>query len=476
MKGDEKMAEKTSAASAAKMDPNAKLSWLERISYGLGDYAGNLVYSAISAFLLVYYTEVCGMNAAAAASVMAISRVFDGISDLIMGRVVDNTHTKIGKARPWLLRASIPLAVCTVLMFSMPAGLQGGGQAAYAFITYNLVSTVFYTMLNVPYASLQGLMTTNQYERGILGNVRMLLATFGTMTINTVVPILTGALGKNNTRRGWTLTVIILMIVFFLLNLMTYLFTRERVVDETEKEKEEGKNQPSVWTTLKSLVMNKYWVIMVIFLFSLYFMMSTFFGSNYYFSQYVLKNSGSYSSLSNALSISQMLIMFVTPAIMKKVSKRWVGCAGMGLALAGFLLTAAAGTNIPLVLVSNIIKGIGFGCGAAVMWGMLQDAITYGQWLTGVQAIGMGNSASSFTMKIGSGLGTAALGWILAAGNFNADPTGSASIAAINVAVIWVPVITSVIGIVCLAFFNLDKYYNKAVEDLGQGKWKNGTF
>lgn len=359
------------------MDPKGKLSWLERISYGLGDYAGNLVYSAISAFLLVYYTECVGMSAGVAASVMAVSKVFDGISDLIMGRVVDRTHTKWGKARPWIIRASIPLAICTVLMFSVPEGAVGGMQAAYAFITYNLVSTVFYTMLNVPYASLQGLMTVNQYERGILGNIRMLLATFGTMTINTVVPILTGAFGGTGSRHAWTMTMIILMIAFLIINSMTFFFCKERVVDETADESEDNKdkkakNGPSVWACLKSLLVNKYWVLMVIFLFALYFMMSTFFGGNYYFAQYVLESEGSYSLLSNVLSIAQMAVMFVTPVVMIKMKKRTIGVIGMAAAGFGFILTALAGQNVMVVVVANIIKGIGFGCGAAVMWGMLQ--------------------------------------------------------------------------------------------------------
>ena len=458
-----------------KMESNAKLSWVERVSYGLGDYAGNLVYSLISAFLLVYYTEVCGMNAATAASIMAISRIFDGVSDLIMGRVVDNTHTKWGKARPWLIRASLPLAICTILMFSMPMGLSSGAQAAYAFITYNLVSTVFFTMLNVPYATLQGMMTTNQYERGVLGNFRMLLATFGTMTINTVVPYLTGAFGKENPNRGWMLTTVILMVAFVAINFLTFYFCKERAADTTEGENGNDKQVP-ILTALKSLVTNKYWVIQVVFLFSLYFMMSTFFGSNYYFAQYVLKNEKAYSLLANALSLSQMGIMFVTPTLMKKMPKRWIAFGGMALSGVGFGITAIAGTNITLVFISNIIKGIGFGCGAATMWGLLQDAITYGQWKSGVQAIGMGNSASSFTTKIGSGMGTAALGWILAAGNFNADPTGDASIFAIKVAVIWVPLIVVVIGLICLFLFDLDSKYDKIVEDLENGRWKDGGF
>ena len=456
------------------LDPNAKLGWLERIAYGLGDYAGNLVYSAISAFLLVYYISVVGIPSATAASVMAISKIFDGVSDLIMGRIVDKTHTKWGKARPWLIRASIPLAICTVLMFTVPAGFSMTLKIAYAFLTYNLVSTIFYTALNVPYATLQDLMTTNQYERGLLGNFRMLLATFGTMTVNTVVLKMVTAFGGDSySQKGWTLTFIVLMLVFVALNFITFLCCKERVVENTASEEEEGKKSegPSVGACLKSLVTNKYWLIMVVLMFSLYFMMSTFFGANYYFSQYVLGSEESYSSLANVLSLAQMGIMFVTPFIMLKLSKRWTAFIGVILAGAGFLLTAMAGKNVSMVLVANIIKGLGFGCQAATMFGLLQDSITFGQWKSGVAAMGMGNAASSFTMKIGSGLGTAALGWILSAGGFDADPTSASAVAAINTAVIWVPLIVAVISAVCLILFNLDKYYDKAVEDLAAGRW-----
>lgn len=113
------------------MNPNAKLSFLERFAYGIGDYAGNLVYSAISAFLLVYYTNVVGASAAATASIIAFSKLLDGVSDLAMGYIVDHTHSKWGKARPWIARLCIPLAVCTVLMFSVPTSLEGKAQIAY---------------------------------------------------------------------------------------------------------------------------------------------------------------------------------------------------------------------------------------------------------------------------------------------------------------------------------------------------------
>ena len=121
------------------MNPNAKLSFLERFAYGMGYYAGNLVYAAISAFLLVYYTNVVGASAAAAASIIAISKFFDGVSDLIMGYIVDHTHSKWGKARPWIARLCIPLAVCTVLMFTVPSSFAGSVKIAYIFLKYKLI-------------------------------------------------------------------------------------------------------------------------------------------------------------------------------------------------------------------------------------------------------------------------------------------------------------------------------------------------
>lgn len=226
------------------MNPDAKLSFLERFAYGIGDYAGNLVYSAISAFLLVYYTNVIGASAAAAASIIAISKFLDGISDLAMGYIVDHTHSKWGKARPWIARLCIPLAVCTVLMFSVPSAFAGKVQIAYMFLTYNLVSTIFYTGINVPYATMQGLMTMNQYERGLLGNFRNLLATAGTMTINTVVLKMTGFFGGGDayTQKGWTMTFVVLMIVFIVLNMFMFFVCQERVHEESA---DGGENQVS---------------------------------------------------------------------------------------------------------------------------------------------------------------------------------------------------------------------------------------
>ncbi len=452
------------------MNPNAKLSFLERFAFGTGDYAANLVYSAISAFLLVYYTNVAGVSAAVAASVIASSKILDGVTDLAMGYIVDHTHSKWGKARPWILRLCVPLAVCTVLMFSVPAGLEGKAKIAYMFLTYNLVSTIFYTGINVPYATLNGLMTTNQYERGLLGNFRMLLATAGTMTINTVVLKMTAAFGNGDsyTQHGWTITISILMVLFVIINIFVFAMCKERV---TEQKTEEKGEKVSFIKGLVGLFKNKYWVLIVCCLFSMYFMMSCFYGSAVYFTKYNLGNEGYYATVSNLVSLSQIITMFTTPFIMRKVSKRNVFLLGFAISLVGFGVTGMT-VNYSVICVLSVIKGIGFGCIGATMHGCLQDAITYGEWYNGYGTAGMGNAASSFCTKIGSGIGTAALGWVLSAGGFDstAATQSAASLNAITWSFSWIPVIATIVSMVCLVFYDLDKKYDQAVADLAAGK------
>ncbi|WP_159442009.1 MFS transporter [Clostridium sp. Marseille-P2415] len=452
-------------------DPNAKLSFMERLGYGMGDYAGNLVYSAISAFLLVYYTNVIGASAAAAAGIIAVSKIFDGISDLVMGYIVDHTRSKWGKARPWIARLCVPLAVCTVLMFSVPAGLEGKARLVYMFLTYNLVSTIFYTGINIPYATMHGLMTTNQYERGLLGNFRNLLATAGTMTINTAVLKMTAYFGGGDkyNRKGWTVTVLILMLVFIIINMFTFAVCTERVAENKSIHNQEEK--VSFLKGMKGLLVNKYWILLVIAIFSLYFMMSCFFGSAVYFAQYRLGDANYFTPVSNFLSMSQIITLLITPFLMKKFTKRQLMLTGMSIASLGFALTGVS-YNLTFITAMSVIKGIGFGFSGACMFGLLQDAITYGEWYSGYGTAGMGNAASSFCMKVGSGIGTAALGWILAAGGFHAEDMiqSAASLAAIDWAFIWIPAITMGIGVVSIALFDLDKKYDRVIADLSAGR------
>ena len=142
-----------------------KISFWERISYGCGDLGCNIIYSAMSSFLLFYYTDYVNVSAVTIGTIMLLSRIFDGVTDLVMGIIVDRTKSRYGKCRPWILRMSIPFALAGILLFSVPPGLGETTKLVYIFITYNLVSSVIYTAINVPYATLNSLITQDQYER-----------------------------------------------------------------------------------------------------------------------------------------------------------------------------------------------------------------------------------------------------------------------------------------------------------------------
>ena len=443
-----------------------KVTVKERLAYGCGDFSSNIMYSAMAAFLLFYYTDVVGVSAAAVGVIMMCSRLFDGVSDLIMGVIIDRTKSLFGKARIWILRLVIPYAIGTVLLFSVPTGWSQTAKLIYIFFSYNLAFTVLFTGINLPYATLTALMTQDQYERSVLSIFRMILATCGTLFIKTCTLPVVKFFGDD--ARAWTMTFVVLMIVFIVLNMFMFFVCQERVHEESA---EGGQNQVSFIKGLEGLFKNKYWLLMVVSLFAMYFMMSCFFGSAVYFTMYNMGNDGYYAMVSNLLSIAQIVTLFITPFLMKKISKRYLFMGGMAVATVGFVLSGLT-TSYSLICLSSVIKGIGFGCGGATMFGCLQDAITYGEWYNGYGTAGMGNAASSFCMKVGSGIGTAALGWILAAGGFDAQlkVQSASALSSISIAFAWVPVITCVICVICMAFFNVDKYYAKVVEDLSQGK------
>jgi GPH family glycoside/pentoside/hexuronide:cation symporter len=237
----------------------------------------------------------------------------------------------------------------------------------------------------------------------------------------------------------------------------------------------EKKENVSFLKGLKGLIVNKYWLLMVLAIFAMYFMMSCFFGSALYFAKYNIGNENKYALISNCLSIAQIAALFITPFIMKVTSKRNVFIIGMCVAGIGFLCSGLT-TNVTLQCILSVVKGVGFACGGATMYGLLQDAITYGEWYNGYGTSGMGNAASSFCMKVGSGIGTAALGWILDAGGFDGtlDVQSSSALAAINISFAWIPLIFVAIAVVCMFFNDIDKHYDKIVADLQQGRHREG--
>ena len=224
-------------------DPKAHLGWSERIGYGIGNYCMAWINGIMSAFFMLYLTNVSFIDAGVAGVLIAVSKVFNGVSDLIMGGIVDRTKSRFGKARVWLVRMCIPLAISTLLLFSIPSSWSDIVKYIYMFILYNLVNSVFYTSMYVPYNSMNYLMTQNTYDRGVLGNMNMIFQTLANITMNTFFISWLNFFGEGDMydQQAWTKIFIVIGLIVISASVLCFLGTKERTavsVQQTEDKKD----------------------------------------------------------------------------------------------------------------------------------------------------------------------------------------------------------------------------------------------
>lgn len=446
----------------------------ERLAYGFGDFGCNIIYTAMSAFLLFYYTDYAGVSAFAVGTIMMVSRLFDGVSDIIMGVIVDRTKSKYGKARPWILRMCIPFAISGVLLFSVPTSWAETPKLIYVFITYNLVSTVVYTAINVPYSALNALMTQNPYERSVLSIFRNLLATAGTLTINIFTLPLVEFFGNN--ALAWTKTFFIFGIVAIIAFLYTFWGTSERVKSVAQLQSTENNDVP-VLVGIKALFKNKYWIMMTGMLALFFLMYAINGGSTVYYAKDILGDKNLVGTINGIFNIVQICGMFFIAMMIKKFGKRNIFALGLVLDIIGMLILNYSNGVMSLIIISSVIRGLGNACGGATMWAMVSDTIDYGEWKTGYRTEGLVNSACSFGWKIGNGIGSALLGLILEAGGYvgTAITQTETALFSIEICFIWIPIAIYVISLVIMSFYHLDKEFPAIIRDLNNRIIKQTT-
>lgn len=455
-------------------DPNTKLGWNDRIGYGMGNFGMAWVNGMMSAFFMTYLTDVSLVNAGIASTIIAISKVFDGVSDLIMGRIVDGTHSKFGKARVWLLRMCIPMAIAVVLLFSIPASFTGMVKYVYIFIIYNLVNSVFYTAMFVPYNSLISLSTTDSYEHGMLGNISMIFQTIANICMNTFfmawVIKFSGVenLYSPEAQGGWTKATIIVGIMIVVSAVICVMGTKERTGEQVAGKGEKPKDDVKAGVALKSLFTNKYWLTMILCMFVIFFIIVMYSAGAIFYCKDVLGDYALYTPVNNSLSIAQFATMFFTPFFMKKFGKHRTYQLGLIGMILGFAGTGLCGPNVTLLIVFNALKGVGLGAAGGMAFGMVADTIEYGEWKTGVRTVGMGNAAISAAQKLGLGIGQVVLGWILAFGGYDgaAAVQTDAAKSAISFLYNWLPVAMIVVCFVIMLFYKLDKEMPTIHKDL----------
>ena len=448
-------------------DPNTTLGWAERISYGFGNMGNAVVYGMVSLYLTYFYTDVMGLSASIIGTIFLASRVFDGVTDLIMGRIVDATHSKTGKARVWLLRLCVPYAISGVLLFLVPEG-SGLLQYVYVVVTYNFANSILFTGVSVPYNSLLSLSTKNPSERGILGIFPM----FGSLLLSVIVTSLNMGIVNSfaSERVGWVVASSTWAVVGLASHLICYFGTRERVREETT---EEPQDDVGFVAGLLSLVKNYYWVVFTIVALLNWMLTGLVQTSMIYYVEWVLENDSIYGILYNIQSVTQMVFLAVAALAIVKVGKVNTFRIGMAIEIAGFMLRCIAGTSIPLLLAAGFIIGAGGGFAGAVMTGIVADVLDFGHWKTGVRVVGLGMSTASFAQKVGYGLASAIWGLLIGACGYDGTATVQTSTAlfGIKAGFTYLPMIFAIVMLALMIRFPLDNKMNQIrAEEAAGGK------
>lgn len=439
--------------------------WGKRISYASGDVACNVVFGMVGTLLTLFYTDYVGISPAVVGLIMLLSRLFDGVSDLIMGVIVERTNSKWGKSRPWILWMSVPFALSAVLLFTVPR-TTGTLQFLYLFVTYNFCTTVCYTAINLPYGSLSAMMTRVSSERDMLSVVRMGLSPIGKIIAATCTLPIVKLLG--NDQAAWVKTMTIWAVLALILLLVCF-FQCEETVEIAAKKRDE---KVPLGKLLKALVTNQYfWAVLV-----LWMVQSVSFGISGtilpYYCKYIFGND---TYMYSALFLTETLILvagiFACAPLIRRFGKRNIALAGGLLALAGQLLFFLNPYSFPWVVMSCVTRGIGLAPLNAVVFGMVGDVVEFGQWKTHIRQESLIFAGGSIGTKVGAGLASALMTGLLSGAGYVSSATGSSvqPESALNMIVNiykFGPLMIAVLAIVTLALYKLDRIYPDIMKEL----------
>ena len=437
------------------MGNRKKVPLLNKVAYGVGTGGGCVFNQIAAAFLLNYYTDTALIGAGAIATMFLVCRIFDGITDLMMGAVVDKTSTKWGKARPWLI-ASAPLTLIgIVLLMNVPMGLGDSGKLVYAYVTYIFMNCIVYTIYGISNTALLPLMTHDSGES-------TMLATFSAVGNNLIGLIAGSAITPLVLNFGWQVSSVVLGAVACVLILFSALINKEVDVEADGPSKETLPMSQQLPAVLK----NKYfWLLLLIGVFTL-LMNANAIGGQIFFCNEVLGNPMFMSALMVAGQLPGIFILFAMPAVSKRWSKQMFLLIGAVLLIVGFAITGFAGNNTTMIVVGTVIRSLGAGPLLSAVFALVPDVVEYGYWKYGVHSEGLISSAQSIGSKVGIGLGSALTGWILAAvGYMPGTEASEAVVNAIRFDYTWLGAILGVVILIIVLMLNVEKYapeYQKA--------------
>ncbi len=389
------------------------LSIREKIAYGLGDTASNIIFQTVMMFLLIFYTDVVGLSPALVGTLFLVVRIFDAVTDPLMGAIADRTKTRWGQFRPFLLWLAVPFGIISVLAFSTP-DLSYSGKVVYVFVTYTLLM-VAYTAINIPYSALGGVLTAQPSERVSVQSYRFVLGMLGGLIVASGTLPLVEWFGEGDKAKGYQLTMSAMSILGVALFLLCFAGTKERVSPPSGQ-------QSTFLTDLKSLWKNDQWRILCL-------------AGLFLLTGQVLRATLAIYYVKYVLGLEQQITLFITLGMLGSI----LGCACAQL-LAKKVCKIKAYISLQLVaaficvisyFVPKDLVVIAFSLfflwsfflqmATPLLWAKMADTIDYGHWRTGIRITGMVYSAVVFFIKLGVAFGGAFAGWLLAYYGYQAD-------------------------------------------------------
>ena len=446
------------------MEEKKYLKWYNKVGYGSGDVAGNVVYAFLSSFVMVYLTDTIGLASGIVGTLIAISKLFDGFTDIFFGSMIDKTHSKLGKARPWMLYGYIGCAITLVACFAVPASLGRTAQYAWFFIAYTLLNSVFYTANNIAYSALTSLVTKNSKERVQMGSYRFIFAFTTSLLIQTITVGFVDMCGGN--AAAWRLVAIIYAIIGLIVNTISGLSVKELSEEETDDSKTtDGEEKYGLIQAFQLLMKNKFY-LMICLAYILQQLYSAMIGAGIYYMTWVLKNKNLFGQFAWAVNIPLIIALIFTPALVGKWKGMYkLNLRGYIIAVIGRALVVVAGYmgNIPMMMAFTALAALGQGPWQGDMNAVIASCSEYTYLTQGKRVDGTMYSCTSLGVKIGGGIGTAVVGWLLEFSGYvgtNAVQPQSA-LQMMQFMYLWLPFIFNVLIMLLLSRINVEEANEK---------------
>ena len=449
------------------MSEKRYLKWYNMVGYGSGDIAGNVVYALLSSFVMIYLTNTVGLNSGIVGTLIAVSKFFDGFTDVFFGSMIDKTKSKMGKARPWMFWGFFGCAITLFGVFAIPVDMGRTAQYAWFFIAYTLLNGVFYTANNIAYSALTALVTKNSSERVQMGSYRFIFAFSTSLLIQTITVSAVDWLGGG--AAGWRAVAFIYCMVGIITNTLAVLSVKELSEEELNAGKVAEEKKDDKLTLLQSaklLFTNKYYV-MICGVYILQQLYGAMINVGIYFMTYVLLDKDLYGTFAWAVNIPLIIALVFTPTLVAK----WKGMYKLNkysymIATVGRLLVVVAGYmgSVPLMLLFTAVAALGQGPWQGDMNAVIACCSEY-TYLTKKKHIdGAMYSCTSLGVKIGGGLGIALSGWLLELSGFvNGDYAvqPDSCINMMYIMYLWIPFIIDFLITIILSFMNVEEANQK---------------